>query len=85
MERHLWLNLTGIKGKDKVFLLDAPVSSSSLFGDSVNTLVWRFWEAKRNEEASVKFLPCHAQGLGLSATHPNQVRLKKGRYRSRDW
>lgn len=24
MERHLWLNLTGIKEKDNVFLIDAP-------------------------------------------------------------
>ncbi|ROI84191.1 hypothetical protein DPX16_19963 [Anabarilius grahami] len=32
-ERHLWLNLTGIKDKDRVFLLDAPVSPSGLFGD----------------------------------------------------
>ncbi len=28
-ERHLWLNLSNIKGKDKNFLMDAPISSSS--------------------------------------------------------
>lgn len=32
-ERHLWLNLTGIKDKDRAFLLDAPISPSGLFGD----------------------------------------------------
>lgn len=41
-ERHLWLNLTGIKNRDKVFLLDAPVLPFSLFGDSVNTVISRF-------------------------------------------
>ena len=35
-ERHLWLNLTGIKDKDRTFLLDAPVSPSGLFGDAKN-------------------------------------------------
>ncbi|XP_060741844.1 uncharacterized protein LOC132856323 [Tachysurus vachellii] len=43
-ERHLWLNLTGIKDKDKSFLLDAPVSPLGLFGDAVNTVVDRHQE-----------------------------------------
>ncbi len=30
-ERHLWLNLTEICEKEKVFLLDAPISQSGLF------------------------------------------------------
>ncbi|MGL5643640.1 MAG: hypothetical protein ACRCW3_02595, partial [Metamycoplasmataceae bacterium] len=34
-ERHLWLNLTEIRDKEKVFLLDAPVSQTGLFGDAV--------------------------------------------------
>lgn len=66
MERHLWLNLTGIKEKDKVFLLDAPVSVQ----DSVHTVVSRFRKAKKQEEAFDKFLPCCAQGSELSATQP---------------
>ncbi len=37
-ERHLWLNLTGIKDKDCAFLLDAPISPSGIFGDAVNTV-----------------------------------------------
>ncbi len=41
-ERHLWLNLSNIKGKDKNFLMDAPLSSSGLFGDAVNSVVERF-------------------------------------------
>ncbi len=34
MERHVWLNLSGIKKKDRAFLLDAPISPSVLFGDA---------------------------------------------------
>lgn len=57
MERHLWLNLTGIKDRDKVFLLNAPVLPSGLFSKSVNTVVKRFWEAKGHAEVFDKFLP----------------------------
>ncbi len=73
-ERHLWLNLTGIKERDRAFLLDAPVSPSGLFVDSVNTVVSRFWEAKCYEEAFVRFLPRRAQ-----ATHsrPGPVSLRR--------
>lgn len=69
-ERHLWLNLTGIKEKDRVFLLDSPVSPSGLFGDSVSTVVTRFKEVKKHEEAFVQFLPRRTQGEGPSATQP---------------
>lgn len=48
MEKHLWLNLTGIKDRDRTFLLDAPISPYGLFGDAVNTVVSRFREAKRH-------------------------------------
>ncbi len=69
-ERHLWLNLTGIMERDWSFLLDAAVSSSSLFGDTVNSVATRFREAKRYEEEFVRFLPRHAQASGLSAPQP---------------
>lgn len=68
MEMHLRLNLTGIKDRDKVFLLNAPVLPSGLFSKSVNTVVNRFWEAKGHAEAFDKFLPCCVQGMGLLAT-----------------
>ncbi len=41
-ERHLWLTLSDMKDKDRVCLLDAPLSSSGLFGDAVNSVVDRF-------------------------------------------
>ena len=77
-ERHLWLNLTGIKERDRAFLLDAPVSPSGLFGDAVNTVATRFREAKRYEEAFVRFLPRRAQASGPSATQsrPSSVSLR---------
>ncbi len=78
-ERHLWLNLTGIKDKDHTFLLDAPISPSGLFGDAVNTVATRFREAKRYEEAFVRFLPHRAQESGPSATRsqPGPVPLRR--------
>lgn len=66
MEKHLWLKLTGINDRDKMFLLDAPVSPSDLFGDSVRTVITRILEAKRHAEAFDQFLPCRAQASGLS-------------------
>ncbi len=48
-ERHLWLTLSDIKDRDRVFLLDAPLSPSGLFGDAVNTVVDRHQEAGRRE------------------------------------
>lgn len=67
-ERPLWLNLACSKNRDKVFLLDAPVSPSGLFSDSINTVISRFCEAKRHAEAFDKFLPYCAHVSGLSAT-----------------
>ncbi len=51
-ERHLWPNLTEIREKEKVFLLDAPVSSSGLFGDVVNTIADKFRAAKKQSAAT---------------------------------
>ncbi len=56
-ERHLWLNLSNIKGKDKHFLMDAPLSSSGLFGDAVNLVVERFQESAKQVAAFQKLLP----------------------------
>ncbi len=60
-ERHLWLNLTEIREKEKVFLLDAPISSSGLFGDAVNTVVDKFSAAKTHLAAFKQFMPRRAR------------------------
>ncbi len=45
-ERHLRLNLTEIREKEKVFLMDAPISQSGLFGKAVSAVVDKFRSAK---------------------------------------
>ncbi len=47
-ERHLSLNLTEIREKEKVFLLDAPISQSGLFGEAVSS---KFRSAKMQSAA----------------------------------
>ncbi|KAL0148119.1 hypothetical protein M9458_056589 [Cirrhinus mrigala] len=44
-ERHLWLTLSDMKEKNRVFLLDAPLSPAGLFSDAVNAVVDRYQEA----------------------------------------
>ncbi len=56
-ERHLWLTLSDIKDRDRVFLLDAPLSPSGLFGDAVDTVVDRHQEAGRQAAAFRRFSP----------------------------
>ncbi len=55
---HLWLNLTE---KEKAFLLDAPISSSGLFGDAVNAAVDKFMAAKTQSAAFKQLMPRHAR------------------------
>ncbi len=61
-ERHLWLNLSNIKGKDKNFLMDAPISPSGLFGGAVNSVVERFQESAKQAAAFQKLLRIHISG-----------------------
>ncbi len=56
-ERHLWMNLTEIREKEKVFLLDAPISRSGLFGEAVSSVVEKFRSAKTQSAALKQFMP----------------------------
>ncbi len=56
-ERHLWLNLTEIREKEKVFLLDAPISQSGLFGEVVSSVVEKFRSAKTQSAPVKQFMP----------------------------
>ncbi len=56
-ERHLWLNLTEIREKEKVFLMDAPISQSGLFGEAVSAVVDKFRSAKTQSAALKQFMP----------------------------
>lgn len=50
MEKHLWINLPGIKeSKDKAVLLDAPVSPSGL----CSTAVEMWWTGLERREHSL--------------------------------
>ncbi|KAL0147294.1 hypothetical protein M9458_057396 [Cirrhinus mrigala] len=65
-ERHLWLTLSDMKEKDRVFLLDAPLSPSGLFGDSVNSVVDRYQEARKQAAAFQRFLPLRHPAHGAA-------------------
>ncbi len=56
-EHHLWLNLTEIREKEKVFLLDAPISQSGLFGEAVSSVVDKFRSAKTQSADLKQFMP----------------------------
>ncbi len=60
-ERHLWLNLTEIREKEKVFLMDAPISQSELFGEVVSAVVDKFRSAKTQSAALKQFMPRRAR------------------------
>ncbi len=64
-ERHLWLNLTEIREKEKVFLLDAPISKSGLFGEAVSSVVGKFRPRQNSRHFSVQCFTLH---------HPKQGR-----------
>lgn len=71
-ERHLWLNLSGIKEKDRSFLLDAPLSASGLFGDAVNSVVDRFQESRKQSAAFQQYLPRKAKAKSSRGGQSNQ-------------
>ncbi|KAK9966116.1 hypothetical protein ABG768_003244 [Culter alburnus] len=56
-ERHLWLNLAVIREKEKVFLKDALIFQSGLFGEAVNMVVDKFRAAKSQSAALRQFMP----------------------------
>ncbi len=62
-ERHLWLNLTEIREKEKVFLMDAPISQSGLYGEAVSTVVDKFCSAKTESAALKKIHAEESKGL----------------------
>ncbi len=56
-ERHLWMTLSNIREEDRVFLLDAPLAPSGLFGNAVGTIVDRHQQARTQAVAFWRFLP----------------------------
>ncbi len=66
-ERHLWLTLSDIKDKDRVFLLDAPLAPLGLFGDTVYTIV----DKRRHSSGSC--LVTHQLRRLLDGSSPSRV------------
>ncbi len=75
-EHHLWLNLTEIREKEQVFLLDAPISQSELFGEAVSSVVEKFRSAKTQSAALKQFMP-------RTITPPAPICLGSNRYPER--
>lgn len=48
-ERHLWLNLSDIKKKDKAFLFDTQLFPPGLFGDAMKMVIERFQDLEISE------------------------------------
>ncbi len=67
-ERHLWLNLTKIREKEKVFLMDAPISQSGLFGEAVSAVVDKFRSAKTQSAALKQFMPRRARDFSTPSS-----------------
>ncbi len=69
-ERHLWLTLSDMKEKDRVFQMDAPLALSCLFGDAVDSVVDRYQEACKQAMEFQWFLPCRSIVLGAAVWEP---------------
>ncbi len=95
-ERHLWLNLTEICEREKVFLIDTPISQSGLFGEAVSAVVDKFRSAKTQSAALKQFMPRGSRdystpsssvskepsGGGAQATRPSPTMVWGARGRS---
>ncbi len=65
-ERHLWLTLSDMKEKHRVFLMDTPLAPSGLFGDAINSVVDRYQEARKQATAFQPLLPRRSVALGAA-------------------
>ncbi|KAI2647410.1 Transposon Ty3-G Gag-Pol polyprotein [Labeo rohita] len=79
-ERHLWLTLSDMKEKDRVFLLDAPLQPSGLFGDAVDSVVSRYQEARKQAAAFQRYLP-HRSLASTAAGHEQLSPCTSSSYR----
>ncbi|KAK9958512.1 hypothetical protein ABG768_010626 [Culter alburnus] len=67
---HLWLNITEIREKEKVFLLGDPISHSGLFGEVVNSVVDKFNTAETQSAVLKQFMPRRAREPPMPAFTP---------------
>ncbi len=81
-QRHLWLTLADLRDADRKVLLNAPISSSGLFGDAVESIVERFSEAQKRAKAMSHVMPRRSfqppsRSRSSSATRPPQRREER--------
>ncbi len=77
-ERHLWLNLTEIREKENVFLMDAPISQSGLFGEAVSAVVDKFRSAKTQSAALKQFMPRRARDFSTPSSSVSREQPPSG-------
>ncbi len=76
-ERHLWLNLTEIREKEKVFLMDTPISQSGLFGEAVSAVVDKFRSAKTQSAALKQFMSRRARDYSTPSSVSREQSLPR--------
>ncbi len=65
-ERHLWLTLSDMREKDRVCLMDALLAPSGLFGNTINAVVDRYQEARKQAALFQRFLPRCSRAPGAA-------------------
>ncbi len=78
-ERRSWLNLSNIKGKDKNFLMDAPISTS---GGAMNLVVERINESANQAAAFQKLLPRRIHISGAAEQEQPQTSKSSSSHRA---
>ncbi|KAL0176406.1 hypothetical protein M9458_028736, partial [Cirrhinus mrigala] len=76
--------LSDMKEKDRVFLLDVPLSPSGLFGDAVNSVVDRYQEARKQAAAFQRFLPRRHPAHGAAGREKQSVATRTPPHRARE-
>ncbi len=71
-----------LKDSDRKVLLNAPITPSGLFGDSIESIIERFAESQKHAKAMSRVMPRHSFQLSScsrssSATHPPQRREER--------
>lgn len=78
-ERHLWLCLADMKDADKTRLLNAPVSQTGLFGETVEEFAQQFSAAKKQTEAIAQIMPRRKRPAPAPSTSAPQPAPRRGR------
>ncbi|KAL0201442.1 hypothetical protein M9458_004629, partial [Cirrhinus mrigala] len=63
-ERHLWLNLAEMRDAEKARFLDAPISQTGLFSETVEEFAQQFSTVKQQTEAIKHIVPRRAASAG---------------------